>query len=440
MVVGGIIGSGIFLNPAVVAQRVGTPALTLIAWTLGAFVAMLGAFVFAELGARAPNAGGGYAYLRDALGPLPAFLYGWALLLAIATGATAAVAVTFANYAVPLVGLPAGSEKLLAIGAILTFSAINIVGVAPGAWVQNAFTVLKLAAIGLLVFAGLSAAPASLDIVGSAGADAGTLSGLSSVSSGFLPISIALGTALVPVLFSYGGWQQTNFIAEELINPEKNLPRALVTGVAIVGVTYLLANMTYLKVLGVEGLAASSAPAADVMQARFGNVGRGLIAAGIAISTAGFLNVVILVTPRVYQAMARDGLFFRSLARLNPRTKTPVAAILLQALWAVVLVMSGSYGDLLGWVTFADWIFFGATAATLFVYRRREDVSAKKLFRTPFHPLSTGLFILAALYVVLGAIISNPWNAIRGTFVLMLGVPVFYWWNRRRDTNESAKP
>lgn len=426
LVVGGIIGSGIFLNPAVVAQRVGTPTLTLVAWTLGAFVAILGAFIFAELGARAPAAGGGYAYLRDAFGRLPAFLYGWALLLAIASGATAAVAVTFANYTVPLLGLPPGSERMLAIAAISLFSLINVVGVAPGAWVQNGFTLLKLGAIATLIVAGVFLASG---IEGGAAGTAGV-----TAPSGFFPVTIALGTALVPVLFSYGGWQQTNFVAEEMVAPEKNLPRALIIGVLIVAAVYVLVNVTYLTTLGVGGLAASTAPAADAMEALLGTTGRTFIAAGIAISTAGFLNVVILVTPRVYQAMARDGLFFRSLAKLHPKTRTPVAAILLQGGWSIVLVLSGTYGELLDWVTFADWIFFGSTAATLFIYRMRSTGEGATHYRAPLHPWSTGLFILAAAYVVIGAIVSNPGNALRGALVLAAGVPVFLFWSRRGDT------
>jgi len=423
LVVGGIIGSGVFLNPAVVAQRVGTGPYTMLAWGLGAVIAILGAFIFAELGARAPSAGGGYAYLRDAFGPLPAFLYGWALLLAIASGATAAVAVTFANYAVPLLGIAAGSERALAIAAIGLFSVINILGVAPGAVVQNVFTLLKLAAIAALIVVGLfvagPAVPAAAPALGTVAL---------TVPQGFFAVTVAIGTALVPVLFAYGGWQQANFVAEEMVDPRRDLPKALIIGVLIVAAAYLLANLTYLDSLGVEGLAASRAPAADVMGLKFGEAGRRLIAVGIAISTAGFLNVVILVTPRVYQAMARDGVFFRSLATLHPRTRTPVAAIVLQGGWSIALVLSGSYGDLLDWVTFADWIFFGLTAATLLVYRRREATGAH--FLAPFHPWSTGLFLLASAYVVLGAIVSNPMNALRGTLVLAAGVPAFLWWRR----------
>jgi APA family basic amino acid/polyamine antiporter len=252
------------------------------------------------------------------------------------------------------------------------------------------------------------------------------------VPSGTWGVAHAVGTALVPVLFAYGGWQQTNFVAEEIVDVQRNLPRALVIGVSMVAGVYLAVNLTYLRSLGVTGLAASHAPAADVMGAYFGATGRRLIAAGIAVSTFGFLNLVILVTPRVYQAMARDGLFFARFAELHPRLRTPVAAILVQGGWAIVLLMSGSYGQLLDWVTFADWIFFGITAATLIVYRRRGHAREGARYRAPFYPWSVGLFVLACVYVVCGAVVSNPANALRGAIVLALGVPVFFYWSRRR--------
>ena len=423
MVVGGIIGSGIFLNPAVVAQRVGTASLTMVAWGAGAVVAILGAFLFAELGARRPAAGGGYVYVRDAFGPLPGFLYGWALLVAIASGAVAAVAVTFASYLVALLGASPVLVRPIACGAIGLVGAVNCLGVAPGAMVQNVFTVLKLAAIAGLVFVGLGGAPTGASVAPSAVASAAALP----VPHGAWALAVAFGTALVPVLFAYGGWQQTNFVAEEMVAPRRDLPRALVAGVGIVAVAYLSVNLTYLRVLGVEGLAASVAPAADVMGVRLGAIGRRFITVGIAISTAGFLNLVVLVTPRVYQAMARDGVFFRGLAALHPRTRTPVRAILLQGAWSIALVLSGGYGELLDWVTFADWIFFGLAAATLFVYRRREPATP---FRAPGHPWTTGLFVLAAAYVVLGAVVSNPGNALRGALTLAAGIPAYAWWRR----------
>jgi APA family basic amino acid/polyamine antiporter len=430
LVVGGIIGSGIFLNPAIVAQRVGSARLVMVSWGLGAVIALLGAFIFAELGARRPAAGGGYVYLREAFGSLPAFLYGWALLLAIATGAAAAVAVTFASYAAPLLHLPLSAEPWLAGAAIVVLSAINTIGVRPGTLTQNVFTLLKLAAIAALVISALLAPPSVR-----AHACGALLDCSRAAPAASLPVAIAIGTALVPVLFAYGGWQQTNFVAEEMVDPERTLPRALVIGVLIVALVYLAANLTYLRALGVTGLAASHAPAADVMGAYFGPTGRRLIAAGIAVSTFGFLNLVILVTPRVYQAMARDGLFFARFAELHPRFRTPVAAIVAQGGWAVVLLASGSYGQLLDWVTFADWIFFGVTAATLVVYRRRTR-SAGSGFRAPMYPWSVIAFVLACVYVVGGAVVSNPVNAMRGTLLLVAGVPVYLFWSRRLRTRD----
>jgi APA family basic amino acid/polyamine antiporter len=422
MVVGGIIGSGIFLNPALVAERARTVELTLAVWVLGGAIALLGALVFAELGARRPVAGGGYVYLRDAYGKLPAFLYAWTLLLVIATGAIAAVAVTFASYAASLAGLGPAARLPLAVGAIMLLSAVNYVGVRPGAITQNVLTVLKLSALAILIVAGLTLA-----------APPPAAGQLGPVAQGGL--LLAVGAALVPVLFAFGGWQQTNFVAEELIEPERNLPRALVLGVVIVVAVYLLANLAYLRTLGIAGLAGSSAPAADAMDALLGAPGRSLIGAGIAVSTFGFLNLVILVSPRVYQAMARDDLFFPSLARLHPRYHTPSGAILFQAAWAIVLTLTGRYGDLLDYVVFGDWIFFAAVTSTVFVFRARERSRREPTtlrFRMPGFPLVPIAFMLAALYVVIGSIASNPGNALKGGGLILLGVPVFLFWKGRR--------
>lgn len=427
-VVGGIIGSGIFINPKIVADRVGSWQLTLLVWGLGGLIALIGAFCYGELGCRAPRAGGGYVYLRDAWGPLPAFLYGWALLLVMTTGATAAVAVTFANYALPLIGVGASATVPVAVGAIVLLAGINYVGVRPGAVTQNIFTVLKLAALAALIVVGLAYAlpgppPSTLPVHPPGGG-----------------VFIALGSALVPVLFTCGGWQQTNFIAEEIIEPEKNLPRALVLGVVIVVAVYLLANVVYLRVLGVAGLAATNTPAADVMRRLVGPTGDTLIRAGIAASTFGFLNLVILVTPRVYQAMAADGVFFPQIARLHPVHRTPAVAIVVQALWAVVLTLTKSYDQLNDYVVFGDWIFFGSTVATLFVYRAREarGEAPRPAFQTPGYPVLPVLFILAAIYVVASSVGQNLRNAGIGTALLLAGVPVYLFWRRHTARTQAG--
>ena len=426
MVVGGIIGAGIFLNPAIVAQRVGTAAATMLTWGIGALIAIVGALVFSELGARAPRAGGGYVYLRDAFGSFAAFLYGWALFLMISTGAIAAVAMTSASYATSLFGLHASLATPLAVAAIVLLTIVNIAGVAPGAITQNIATVLKLSAIAFLVIVAFIAPDLASHAFGPVPTPR------LAVPVGAWHWILAIGAALVPVLFAFGGWQQTNFIAEELRDPARDLPRALVLGVLIVVACYLLVNLAYLRALGVAGLAASHAPAADTVGALLGDRGRAVIGAGIVISTFGFLNLVILVTPRVYQAMAADGVFFAQMAKVDPRTRTPIAALVGQAAWAIVLLFSGSYGQLLDYVVFADWVFFGATAATLFVYRAREargEVSRVSV-RAFGHPLSTLLFLAAAAYVIAGSIASNPVNALKGSVLLALGWPAFAWWQR----------
>lgn len=424
-VIGGIIGSGIFATPNVVAQRVGTAGLALGAWVLGGLVALAGAYCYGELGERSPKAGGQYVYLRDAIGPLPAFLYAWALLVVIATGAAAFVAVTFANYSVALLGLPTRAALPLAIGAIVAVCAINYVGVTPGAFTQNVFTVLKLAALAVLIVAGLFfAVPSESPTV--------RLSDGGLEPSGLWGVVVAMGAALVPVLFTYGGWQQTNFLAEEIITPETNLPRALLFGVLVVVAVYLLANVAYLRVLGAAGLAATPAPAAAVMERIVGPGGKVVISAGIALSSFGFLDLVILVTPRVFQAMAADGVFFRRIAELHPTYRTPGAAILLMGAWTIVLTLTKTYGPLTDYVVFGDWIFFGLSVATLFIYRKRDRASPRPLrFPTPGYPWVPALFVLAAIYVVASSVASNPRNAAIGTALLLAGVPVFYYWKLR---------
>jgi APA family basic amino acid/polyamine antiporter len=426
LVMGGIIGAGIFLNPAIVAQRVGTGPLTIAVWVLGGVIALAGAFCFAELGALRPRAGGGYVYLRDALGPLPAFLYGWTLLLVISTGAIAAVAVTFARYAAALLGLGAGVVTPIAVAAIVVLSAVNYRGVRPGATTQNIFTVLKLVALAGLIVIGLVVAPG--DPVSHSGVTD------SAGPSGVGPVTAAIGVALIPVLFSYGGWQQTNFVAEEIVAPERTLPRALILGVAGVVAVYVLANLAYVRQLGVAGLGASMAPAAEVMNRTVGRGGATFISAGIAFSTFGFLNLVILVTPRVYQAMARDGLFFRHVARLHRRYRTPTAAITCQAAWAVILTLSGTYGQLLDYVVFGDWIFFGLCGVTVLVFRMRQSSVVQARFHTPAYPWIPLLFVAAALYVVVSSVLSNPLNAALGSGLMVLGLPAFLYWRRRSRT------
>lgn len=427
VVVGGIIGAGIFINPAIVAQRVGSAGLVLASWALGGAVAIVGALCFGELGSRRPEAGGGYVYLRESFGPLPAFLYGWTQLLVINTGGIAAVAVTFAFYADSLFGLGPASHKPLAVAVIILLSGVNYFGIRPGSITQNIFTVLKLAAVAVLVFAGLR-------LAGGIGGPAGAGSGVPAAVSPLGVVGI-LGAALVPVLFAYGGWQHMNNVGAEIRRPERNIPLAVIVGVAIVVTAYMLVNWAYLRTLGAEGLAASTAPAADSMEALLGPAGSKFIAAGIVVSTFGFVNLVILAAPRIYQAMADDGLFFRKAARLHPKYRAPSNAIVIQGVWAVILTLSGSYAQLLDYVVFGDWIFFGLIVATIFWYRTHRSgergPGGGGFFRMPGYPLLPTAFVAIALFVVVSTVRSNPFNALLGAVLIGAGVPVFLVWKRR---------
>ncbi len=378
---------------------------------------------FGELGARRPNAGGSYLYLRDVFGPLPAFLYGWTYLVVVNGGGIAAVGVTFASYACRLAALPESFIRPLAVLALVLLHGINLFGIRPGSFTTNVFTVLRLAALSALIATGLAAVSGS----------AAPLAVAAAASTAPTEMSLGiLGAALIPVLFTYGGWQHSNHVAGEILAPEKNLPRALLLGVATVVLVYMLANVAYLHALGVSGLSHSTAPAADTMTAVLGPLGGKLIAFGIMCSTFGFLSLVILAGPRIYQAMADDGLFFERAAALHPRYRTPWAAILVQMVWAVTLTLSGTYGQLLDYVVFGDWIFFGLTVATLFFYRRRgapPEGTTAVVWGYPFTPL---LFVLVAAFTVWSSVVRNPANAAIGGALIAAGIPVYFYWSRAR--------
>ncbi|MGB9424447.1 MAG: amino acid permease [Candidatus Acidiferrum sp.] len=430
MVMGGIVGAGVFMNPYVVAQRVHSPVLILAVWIAGGVVALLGAFVYAELGARLPEVGGQYVYLREALHPALGFLYGWVLLLVIQTGGMAAVTVTFARYFLELTRLPF-SEASVVIATLTILTAVNGLGVKPGSRVQSVLMILKILAIAALAAAGLFFIkdpqplfhpildrPVSFDLV------------------------TIIGAAMVPVLFSYGGWQTTNFIAGEIRDPRKNLARALVIGVSAVIVLYLLVNLVCVRALGPVALAQTRVPASAVMRLAFGESGARLIALGIAISTLGFLSQSILTGPRVYFAMADDGLFFRKVAYLTENTHVPIVAIVLQSVWTVVVALTGKYEQILNFVIPIDFLFFGLSASCLFVFRRRERLATLAIlppqgFRVPGHPVTTILFIAACWLVVANTLYKYPRNASIGILILLLGLPVYAYWHRSQIRAKS---
>jgi APA family basic amino acid/polyamine antiporter len=427
VVIGGIVGSGIFINPYIVAQRLDSTMLVLAAWAAGGAIALAGAFAYAELGALFPRAGGQYVYLRDGYHPLAGFLYGWALLALIESGAIAAVAITFATYALRLVGRPDVAPVPIAVAAVILLSFINYFGVKPGSRVLNVLVVLKVAALAVLIGAGLFA-PAHEGWWTTARA--------SSAAGG--TTLVAFGAALVPILFAYGGWQNANYVAEEIENPRRNLPLALLAGTFLVVVIYVAVNAVYIRALGLEGLAATTTPASTAAAIMFGGPGDTFVTAAIAISTFGFLDLGILAPTRVYYAMAADGVFIPALARLHPNYGTPWVAIAVQSTWTCVLALTGRYEQLLNYVVFADWIFFGLTVGTVLVFRRRLPLAHRSAgtFRAPGYPLVPAAFVIVSASVVLSVVWADPGSAARGALILAAGIPVYYWFSR----TQSAVP
>lgn len=407
-VMGGMVGAGIFVNPAIVARSAGAPWLMLLAWLAGGVAALLGAFVYAELSARRPEAGGQYVYLRDGFHPALAFLYGWALLFVIETGGMAACAIVFARYLSQLAGR-SWPESAVAALAVAGLTAINCLGVRAGSRVQSALMVTKIAAIAALIACGLCAPPAH-------GAAPPAAPG-------------QFGSALIPVLFAYGGFQTACFVAGEMKDPRRDLPRALLLGVSGVIALYTLTVLACLRALGPAGLAATDAPAHDVALRALGPRGGTLIAAGIAISTLGFLSQSILTAPRVYFKMAEDGVFFRAVARVHPRTRAPVAAIALQGALTVAIALLGTYEVILRYVVAIDFVFFALTAACLFAFRRRGEPVTM-----PGHPWSTLLFIAICALVVVSTFLHDPRHSLIGLALTLAGLPVYLLWRRKTPT------
>jgi len=422
VVIGGIIGSGIFINPYIVAQRLDSPGLVLAAWVAGGAIALAGAYSYAELGALFPKAGGQYVYLRDAYHPIAGFLYGWALLALIESGAIAAVAITFANYALRLAGRPDVAAMPLAIAAIVLLSVINYLGVKPGSRVLNVLVVLKVAALAVLIVAG-AVSPAA----------AGWWTVSRETSTAGIGTTLSFGAALIPILFAYGGWQNANYIAEEIENPRRNLPLSLLAGTTAVVVIYVLVNTVYLRALGLEGLAGTTTPASKAAAGLFGDFGDRFVTAAIAISTFGFLDLAILAPTRVYYAMAADGVFLPALAKLHSRFRTPWLAIVIQSTWSCVLAATGRYEQLLNYVVFADWIFFGLTVGTVIMFRKLVPLSERPAdsYRAPGYPVIQVAFVIISAAVVLSVVRDDPSSALRGALLLALGIPLFFWFRGR---------
>jgi basic amino acid/polyamine antiporter, APA family len=427
VVAGGIVGVGIFANPSNVARVVSDPILILIVWAIGGGIALVGGFVWAELASRFPEVGGQYVYLQRAYPPVVGFLYGVALLFIINGGSLAAVSILFASYVDrSFVTLGPIGIRLAAAAALLSLTAVNVVGVRAGKWTNNLLMAAKVAGMLTLIALALGhgLVPASrFDPV-----PASVMSGVS--------VHLLL-TALVPVLFAYGGWQSCANIAGEIKDPARNLPRANVWGVVAVIVLYLSLNLAYLWVLTPAQVAASPALAADVARAVAGAAGARFVAALIVVSSLGFLSVVILTGPRLYYAMAADGLLFDRAARLHPRYHTPAFALWFQASVSLVLLTTNTYDQLLSYVVFADWLFFGLTAAALLIIRVRQPNVAAGVAAVPGHPWTTLAFVLVAAAVVVNTFVTYPAQSITGSTVLILAAIAFLAVRRTKVLRQS---
>jgi len=435
IVMGGIIGAGIFITPYIVAQQVPSTILILGAWVFGGLVALAGAFIYAELSSQSSVSGGQYVYLRDAFHPALAFVYGWALLLVTQSGGMAAVAVTFAKYVCALRHTQTSDNlaALLAALALAVLTIINCFGVRAGSTTQNLFMILKLIAIAALVMFGLSVTSAPPSALARSTSSAPTL--WNSLT--------AFGAALIPVQFAYGGWQTSCFVAGEVREPQKNLPRGLLLGVLGVIAVYLSVSFVCVHALGPVGLSQTRTPASSVMQLALGENGARIIAAGIAVSTIGFLSQSMLTTPRVYFAMAEDGLFFTSLAKLN-RARVPAFAIALQGAVAILITFSGRYEQILNYVVSVDVIFFALTAGCVFIFRHRRKtdspppaaspmpVELAPRFRVPGHPVTTLFFIVACCAMLFSTVYRYPHNSLIGLGIMLTGLSAYLFWKTRR--------
>jgi APA family basic amino acid/polyamine antiporter len=448
LVMGSVIGAGIFVVPHNVASLVQAPVLVLAAWVLGGFVSLAGSLVYAELTRRRPQVGGQYAFLREAYHPAVAFVYGWSLLCIIQSGGMASVAVVFGSYFRELLhllgdglgwqGALAGSlqawldkpaaEAVLAVAAIGILTAVNCAGVRAGSTAQNVFMTLKILAILTLVLCGLllTAGPGSV-LLEPPTADGQMLT--------------AFAAAMVPVLFAYGGWHTTTFMAGEVHEPRRTLPRALVLGILGVVALYLGVNVACLRALGVEGLAATRSPASEVMRRALGVPGAAILAAGITISALGFVSQATLTSPRVYYAMAHDGLFFQAIGRVHARTRAPAAAIVLQGVVAMVIAASGTFHQILNYVMSVEMVFFALTALSLFVLRRRDaEVAEGERWSVPGHPVTTLLFAAVNGALVLALFYKYPVNSALGIGIALAGLPIYFcWrlWGQRPDCSRS---
>jgi basic amino acid/polyamine antiporter, APA family len=420
IVVGSVIGSGIFIVPATIALQLRSPLLIIAVWLVGGALTFFGALCFAELGGMYPQAGGTYVYLREAYGPLVGFLFGWTLFLVVDCGAMAALAAAFSTKYLPyFVSLSPAATRAVTVSFIVFLIAVNYVGVRHGANLQNLLTAIKLLAV---------VAVAALAFLFAEGNIAHF------TSPAVEPMSFGLvsrfGVALIACLWAYKGWEAASYSTGELRNPQRNLFLGLLAGCLLVALAYVATNLAYLWVFPAATIAGSERIAADVLTLSIGPVGTSIISALILLSILGAANANALTTPRVFYAMAEDGVFFAAATRVHPRFRTPHVAILAMGAWVIVLAMSGTFEQLFTFVVFGQWVFLGLTVAAVLVLRaRRPDLRRPvRVWGFPFTPL---VFIAASLFIAVSALVTGFWNAMAGLGLILLGVPVYYVWRRR---------
>lgn len=424
LVVGSVIGSGVFLVPGpVLAQSGGSVSIALAVWLVGGLLSLMGALAYGELGAMNPNAGGLYAYLRDAFGPFTAFLYGWTLFFVIGSGTVATLAVAAGDYLRQFMPLTPFERKAFAIAAIVAIMGVNVMGTRAGVRTLNASTALKVGAILLMGIA--------LLWLGHGAMPAGTPDGPEMPAAPATAVTWAgIGLSMVSVLWAYEGWQYATFIAGETRDPQRSVPRALAMGTLCLVALYVLANLGYLAALGPARMAHSERVASEAVGLVVGPVAGAAVAAVIIIAMISAAHGSIMTASRVYFAMARDGLFFRRLGEVHPRFGTPAIAVVASGLWAAVLAATGTFQQLLTYVVFIGWMFYALGAAAVIALRRKQP-EAVRPFRVPFYPLTPLLFILAAIGIVASTIVAQPMQSAIGIGMVLLGAPAFLMWRRQ---------
>ena len=434
MVIGTIIGASIFVQPSEIVGRMPTVAGVFAVWIVAGALTLFGALVCAELASAYPRSGGVYVFLRESYGPWLGFLWGWAMFWTMHSGIIAAIATVFARYAAyalpnfldPIIvgDMP---MKVVAVGVIMLLSAVNWVGVRQGSTLQTLFTAGKLVAIGVMIVAGFVLGPAADGGVAGAVSGGPPVPALSGSAPG--PDLRQFALALVAGLFAFGGWHMVTYSADETVDAPRTIPRALAAGTLVVTACYIALNAVYLHVLPMDAVAASTRIAADAADAVLGRGGGALLAGLVMFSSFGALSGIILAGPRVYYAMAGDGLLFGWLGSVHARFRTPHRAIALQAVWSSVLVVTGTYRALFTRVIYTEWIFFGLMALGLVLLRRRGNAPAYRVWGYPLVPV---LFAIAAFAIVANQMVSDPGESATGLGLVLAGLPVYLIWGRRR--------